>query len=161
MARSAAAVPLLLACKRDLLVAGAAGKAAVEDFAELVDLVPGDDALLDRIEDAGLPLALDQFAPIGDDEIGAPHGLVVVLAPAFLEPAALDQRAVGADHRHDVLPGLDPGAVEHRHVRAGGADHHVGIAHHLARRLDGHELGVDQASPAARRTLCRFSGLRL
>ena len=47
---------VVVGMERDLLVAGAAGKRAVQDLAELVDLVPGDDALLNRIEDAGLPL---------------------------------------------------------------------------------------------------------
>ncbi len=118
------------------------------DVAEFDDLVPADDPLLDRIPHAGLTFGLDGFLPVGDDEIGAAHGLVVVLAPSALQPAALHERAVGAHDRDDMLPGLQPCAVEHRHVGARRADHHVGAANDLLRLADGNELRLDQFAHA-------------
>src|SRR5687768_3339952 len=78
----------------ELPVAGPAGEATVEDFAQFVHLVPGDDALLDRVEDASLAFLLDRFPPVGHDEVRAAYRLVIILASSFLEPTAFDQRAV-------------------------------------------------------------------
>ena len=44
----------------DLLVVGAAGKRSIENFPKLVDLVPADDALFDRIEESCLAFLLDR-----------------------------------------------------------------------------------------------------
>src|SRR3977135_3431141 len=43
----------------DLIVAGAARKAPVQDFAKFVDLVPGDDALLNGIKNPCLAFGFD------------------------------------------------------------------------------------------------------
>src|SRR6266700_3707355 len=43
----------------DLIVAGAARKAPVQDFAKFVDLFPGDDALLNGIKNPGLAFGFD------------------------------------------------------------------------------------------------------
>src|ERR1700692_3749399 len=50
----------------DLVFARAAGKCAAHQIAQLMDLVPADDALLQRFHEAGLLLLFDGFAPIGD-----------------------------------------------------------------------------------------------
>ena len=65
------------------------------------------------------------------------------LTSALLEPTTVTT----------CCPGFEPGAVEHRHIRAGGADHHVGIPHHLARRFDRNELRVDQRRQALAKIL--------
>src|ERR1700747_2198504 len=56
------------------------------------------------------------------------------LTRALLEP----------DDGHEMLPWLDPCALEHRHGGAGRAAHNVGVRNSLPRRIDAHEFGVDE-----------------
>ena len=95
---------IVVRMERDLFGASAACKCTVEDFSEFMDLVPGNDAFFDWIENSGLTFLLDQFAPIRDDEIRAPDCLVVVLAASLLQPSAFDQGAVGTHDSHEMLP---------------------------------------------------------
>src|SRR5262249_15846354 len=122
--------------------------AAIENFAKFVDFGPADNAFRDWIKDAGLTLRLDRFAPVGNDEVGAAHGFIIVFASALCEPATFDQPTVRADTSDDVLSRLEPGPVEYRHIGIRRADHYIGAGDGLARRVHWHKFGIHEARHA-------------
>src|SRR5215831_12811193 len=110
-----------------------------------MNLIPGDDALFQGLDEACLRFLLDRLPPIGDDEGGALDRDIVILAPAGFEPAALDKSAVRTDDSDDMLARLEPVAVEDWNVGIGGADDDVRALGHVARIVERNELRIDEA----------------
>ena len=109
----------------DLFVAGAAGKTAIQDFAKLVNLLPRDDAGLQRIPKTCLLILNDRLSVIGNDKICPADGLVIILTTTGPEPSTFDQRYVRANNGGDVLPGLDPFTVENGDVAIGRTNNDI------------------------------------
>src|SRR6516165_8071820 len=123
---------------------------AADEVAELMDLLPTDDAILDRVEQFSL-IVFDHAFPVVDDDGGCTFiGPSVDFRPFI--------RNIRIGDRHHDLPLLQRVAVEHRPHRGCGAAYDVSAGHDIARivhcdhveAVAPHFMGEDSAMLSAR-----------
>src|SRR5260370_9512847 len=107
---------------------------AEDEVAELMDLIPVYDALLDRVEQFGL-IVFDHAFPVVDD-----HGACALIGPSVDFRALVGDARIG--DRPDDLPLLEGVAVEHRPHRGRGATHDVSARDAAAGLRAGSHVGA-------------------
>src|SRR5581483_7481245 len=93
---------------------------AGDQFTEVTDLVPGDNAGLDRFEQIGLLVHDGLLLERGDHAIRPRNDRIVEFPPRPRHRALRKHALVAGDDRGDVLAGGKPRAEQHRDVASRG-----------------------------------------